>query len=141
MSSVVNELIATGYSGVPAVDNLLRQYYDYTASVYGPFWLSEKYPHVIPVVTVVLYVLMVKQLPKLMLKFEATKKGINPGILMPLWNLFLCVWSFFMALGIGLPYIRFLIREGSFLKAVCDERKGLYEVNTMGFWYVPIRVY
>ncbi len=75
MSSVVNELLATGYSGVPAVDNFLKQYYDKTASVYGPFWLSEKHPHVIPVVTVVLYILMVKQLPKLMLKFESTKKG------------------------------------------------------------------
>jgi elongation of very long chain fatty acids protein 6 len=120
-------------TGLPVIDQAIAAYQQQFTTVYGPFWVSQKYPYVIPAVTVILYVLMVKKLPGLMKRFKATEKGIDVGAFMPLWNLFLSVWSFFMAVGIGIPYLKFLYKDG-FFTGVCDERRGLYEPNTMGIW-------
>jgi len=120
-------------TGIPLVDSALQSYYDTFTQVYAPWWVSARWPHIIPAITTVGYLAMVFGLPKLMLSFKATAKGINVGSFMPLWNLFLSVWSLFMAVGIGIPYIKFLLQEG-FFTGICDVRRALYEPNTMGIW-------
>jgi len=120
-------------TGVPIVDAALSEYYRVFTRVYEPFWLSQKYPHSIPAVTITLYLLMVFYLPKLMKKFPATAKGINLGFILPLWNLFLSAGSLAMAVGMGIPYFKFLFENG-FFNGICDEEKNLFVPNTMPYW-------
>ncbi|KAL0491034.1 elongation of very long chain fatty acids protein [Acrasis kona] len=120
------------FTSIPALDSVLQQYHERYASVYGPWWVSLKYPHILPWATVAVYVSMVFGMPKLM-KAVGLEKGINVSPIMKVWNLFLSVWSAAMALGTGIPYIIFMYQEG-FFTGLCDERKGLYEPSTMGMW-------
>jgi elongation of very long chain fatty acids protein 6 len=120
-------------TSIPFIKNAIDNYLHAVTSVYEPWWVSSTWPHSIPIITVVGYLSMVFGLPHLLLMNKSTRNGISVGKIMPLWNLFLSVWSFFMAVGIGIPYLSHMINEGYF-ETVCDEGRKLYEPNTMGFW-------
>lgn len=116
----------------PILNDAVDIYYKVFTTPYEPWWIASEYPHSIPAVTVVLYLAMVFGLPKLMVRM-GLGKGVNVGVVMPLWNLFLSAWSLVMALAMGIPYFSFLYREG-FLEGLCDDRRILYEPSTMPIW-------
>ena len=90
--------------GPSPFSGLLDWYLSVFNHKYQSLWFVEQYPHAIPAVTLTLYLSMLYFLPKILMSFQATRKGINLGFVLPLWNLFLSVWSAAMAIGVLFPY-------------------------------------
>jgi len=84
----------------------------------------------LPIIAVVWYLSMVFFLPKLMKNCSETKLPTT----MQLWNLGLCVMSFCIMLGTGIPWFESLLTRGLF-QTVCDPQKDLYKGATgLLFW-------
>jgi len=81
-----------------------------------PLWL-----HMIPFIASVLYIWMVYSLPPFLMKHATLRKTIQAHIkpYMIGWNLFLCILSIFMFVGIGVPTLFFYHYEG-YWGVVCN---------------------
>jgi len=96
-------------------------------------WRGSPYLHVIPLVSGVLYVALVQWFPGFLIRRGWTGKAgwISPT--MAGWNLFLCVLSFCMFLGIAIPSLQFYSKWG-WWQVVCDEERKYYEPGVVVIW-------
>lgn len=101
-------------------------------------WRDSGIPlHVIPFVSSVLYIWMVYQLPGFLMNRPALRKSIQGYIkpLMIMWNLFLCILSVFMFVGIGVPAAYVFMREGAW-EIVCNPDENVIPPST--YTYITV---
>jgi hypothetical protein len=91
-------------TGITPIDDILRWYTSIFSHKYKSLWIVEAHPHLVPLITIPVYLSVVFILPKILTSFQATKKGINLGFILPAWNLFLSIWSAGMFFGVLFPY-------------------------------------
>jgi len=110
----------------------------------GTTLLSTHTPQ-LPFIAVALYLIMVFFLPKLLPVSYKDAKGKwqnlpSPWlsnilrVILPLWNLMLCIGSVFIVIGVALPYYR-LIRQYGLFEIFCDKEGVTYQGKTgILFW-------
>jgi len=82
----------------------------------------------LPITAVLLYLAMVFILPRFI------KKPIEFPFIWNMWNLGLSILSFFIVLGVGIPWFTSIYQRGIF-QTVCDPQKHLYQGATpLLFW-------
>lgn len=87
----------------------------------------QEYTHIVPFVAVVLYLLMLKFLPKIV----GQPKKID-GIF-AVWNLFLSIMSLAILLGVLIPYFE-IIKEKGFIATLCDKTGEAWKPDPLLFW-------
>ena len=88
--------------------------------------------HATPFVASILYIWMVYQLPSFLMNHPGLRKSIQAAVkpMMIGWNLFLCVLSVFMFVGIAVPTYFFWIQEGSW-GVVCNTDENVIPPSTL----------
>lgn len=91
------------------------------------FYILNNYLNELPALAVILYLLFVFLTPKIL------TKGLYMKPIMIVWNFFLSIFSFFIFIGITVPYIQIIMRDG-FLETFVDVNNTLYTPSSMLFW-------
>lgn len=91
------------------------------------FHLLIEYGNTLPFVSTALYLMIIFLLPKLL------SKGFYMKPIMLVWNLGLSIFSLFVFIGITIPYVHLIIKDG-FLTTFMDLNKTLYSPSPMIFW-------
>jgi elongation of very long chain fatty acids protein 6 len=115
--------------------SLLQQYEKYFKFSTKESAILYHYTNIIPIASVVTYLLMVAFLPKLL------QKTVNPNsyakplkVIMIAWNLLLAILSIFMSIGIAVPYFYGVWKYGFTEGALCDSRNEMFQASSMEYW-------
>jgi len=102
-------------------------------------WRESGLPlHMLPFVASVLYIWMIYQLPSFLMNRPHLRKSIQSHIKLPMlgWNLFLCILSVFMFVGIGVPTMYFLRDQGPWSVMCNTEENVIPPMGSHIFWIV-----